>query len=254
MKKCVNCGTEAEGNFCYNCGQKLGNTAVSWKIISSDISDRWIGLDTKFLRTVVDLTVRPGKAIRRYLMGNRVRYVGPLGYFMVMSAILVIIAELLNLDFAEFLQKTNEAMGAVPVESPPETAEFQQQIGDWMVRNFRWIPAILIPFLAISTRLFFRGFSKSYLHHMVVIGYLQSHGLWISIAQNVIYSITGEILNTWILIFSFLYYTVAMLLVLERKKIFITILKVILAWVVGYIMFTLASGIVGAVYAIVDLV
>jgi hypothetical protein len=254
MKKCVNCGTESEGNYCYNCGQKLENTAVSWKAISSDISDRWIGLDTKFLRTVVDLTIRPGKAIRSYLSGNRVRYVGPLGYFMVMSAILVIIAEILQIDFSEFIQKTNEAMGAVPSDSPPETAEFQQAISNWMARNFRWIPAMLIPFLALSSRIFFKGFSKSYLHHLVVIGYFQSHGLWISIVQNILFSISGEILNTWILIISFLYYTIAMVLVLERKNYLVTVLKIILAWVFGYLMFTLASGIIGAVYAFITLV
>ena len=84
METCINCNQESDGNYCPNCGQKLHLKKLTLRYISSEFTDRWLGLDTKFTRSAWGLFLHPEQVITAYLNRNNVRYIGPLGYYIVM--------------------------------------------------------------------------------------------------------------------------------------------------------------------------
>lgn len=78
---CLNCQTELIGSYCYHCGQSahIHRTLVSfWH----DISHALLHFDGKIWRTLPLLAFRPGQLTRRYVHGERARFVSPLALFL----------------------------------------------------------------------------------------------------------------------------------------------------------------------------
>jgi hypothetical protein len=78
---CLNCGAPLEGAYCGACGQK-GHVHRSVKAILHDLVHGVLHLDGKFWRTLPLLLFRPGELTRRYVHGERARFVSPLAMFL----------------------------------------------------------------------------------------------------------------------------------------------------------------------------
>ncbi|OYY71841.1 DUF3667 domain-containing protein [Sphingomonas sp. 28-63-12] len=78
---CLNCGTALKGEFCYRCGQ----TAHVHRTLSSIVHDLLHGVwhfEGKIWSTLPMLFTRPGELTRRYIAGERARFVSPLALFL----------------------------------------------------------------------------------------------------------------------------------------------------------------------------
>ncbi|TPE63710.1 DUF3667 domain-containing protein [Sandaracinobacter neustonicus] len=73
---CADCGTPAPSRHCPACGQKTTLDSSLGAMISSLLHDL-SHVDGKFFRTLPMLAFRPGLLTRRYIDGQRTRYVGP---------------------------------------------------------------------------------------------------------------------------------------------------------------------------------
>lgn len=74
---CNNCGANAEGKYCSNCGQKLGVGRVT---VHELAHDTWHGVthtDKGVLKLFKDLTIRPRTFFQEYLKGKRKTYFSP---------------------------------------------------------------------------------------------------------------------------------------------------------------------------------
>jgi Protein of unknown function (DUF3667) len=81
--KCANCNAPLMGAYCHACGQ----TAHVHRSILHMLEESLHGLlhfDSKSWRTLPLLIARPGLLTRRYIDGQRVRYVSPLALFLFM--------------------------------------------------------------------------------------------------------------------------------------------------------------------------
>ena len=78
---CLNCGAHAPGKFCSNCGQKT-QVHRSLAAIGHDIMHGVLHLDGKLWRTLPLLTFKPGQLTRRYIDGERARFVSPMAMFL----------------------------------------------------------------------------------------------------------------------------------------------------------------------------
>jgi hypothetical protein len=78
---CVNCGVAVTSKFCAECGQPNPPKKLGLRTMWYDFQSRIIGFDGMFPRTIKDLTLRPGKASKNYVYGNRMMYYGPVGSF-----------------------------------------------------------------------------------------------------------------------------------------------------------------------------
>ena len=78
---CGNCGAALEGRYCHMCGQR-GHIHRSVLHLIEEFFHGLFHLDGKIIRTAPLLLFRPGALTRRYLEGQRVRFVTPIGMFL----------------------------------------------------------------------------------------------------------------------------------------------------------------------------
>ncbi len=79
--ECLNCGTALAGGYCHNCGQaaEVHRTLTAWW---HDISHSVLHLEGKIWRTLPLLAWKPGELTRRYINGERAKYVSPMALFL----------------------------------------------------------------------------------------------------------------------------------------------------------------------------
>ena len=80
---CANCNTPINGNFCHNCGQSAHVHHSLLHLLEEMVHGLW-HFDAKGWRTIPLLIAYPGELTRRYIDGQRVRFISPLGLFLFM--------------------------------------------------------------------------------------------------------------------------------------------------------------------------
>lgn len=78
---CLNCGTALIGEHCHACGQ-AGHVHRSLGAIGHDLAHGVFHFEGKVWRTLPMLVFRPGELTRRYIHGERARFVSPLAMFL----------------------------------------------------------------------------------------------------------------------------------------------------------------------------
>ena len=77
ITKCLNCGTEFEGNFCPECGQSADTGRFTWRFIIENLQSAVLGKDGGIWFTIKNLLTRPGAMIVEILNGKRKSYFSP---------------------------------------------------------------------------------------------------------------------------------------------------------------------------------
>ena len=78
---CLNCGAALVGNYCHACGQK-GHIHRTLTSFSHDLLHGTFHFEGKIWRTLPMLAWRPGDLTRRYVEGQRARFVSPIALFL----------------------------------------------------------------------------------------------------------------------------------------------------------------------------
>jgi hypothetical protein len=78
---CLNCGTALAGSYCYNCGQHA-HVHRTIMALGHDILHGVFHFEGKVWRTVPMLFWKPGDLTRRYIHGERAKFVSPLALFL----------------------------------------------------------------------------------------------------------------------------------------------------------------------------
>ncbi|WP_129793438.1 DUF3667 domain-containing protein [Sphingosinicella sp. CPCC 101087] len=78
---CLNCRAAVQTRYCGECGQKV-HVHRSVGAIGHDLVHGVLHLDGKLWRTLPLLVWRPGELTRRYVEGERAKFVSPLGMFL----------------------------------------------------------------------------------------------------------------------------------------------------------------------------
>jgi hypothetical protein len=78
---CLNCGTALSANYCSSCGQPAHLHRSLWHL-SEEFLHGVLHFDAKGIRTAPLLAFRPGLLTRRYIDGQRTRYVSPMAMFL----------------------------------------------------------------------------------------------------------------------------------------------------------------------------
>ncbi len=92
MPECLNCGAHLRGQYCGNCGQRGSSRLISlWELIRDAFGDLF-ELDSRLWRTLVPLTIRPGRLTHDYLQGRRARYMPPFRMYLVLSLLFFLVA------------------------------------------------------------------------------------------------------------------------------------------------------------------
>ncbi|MBS1571605.1 MAG: DUF3667 domain-containing protein, partial [Bacteroidetes bacterium] len=75
LKKCLNCGSKVDNNYCSVCSQKTDTHRLTPKhFFYHDILHGIWHLDKGILFTLKEAVIRPGQASLDYINGKRIRY------------------------------------------------------------------------------------------------------------------------------------------------------------------------------------
>jgi hypothetical protein len=80
-KNCLNCGTPLVGPYCSACGQK-SHVHRSLRAFAGDFVAGLVNFEGKFWRTLPMLAWRPGEMTRRYIAGERARFISPVALYL----------------------------------------------------------------------------------------------------------------------------------------------------------------------------
>ncbi|WFL75994.1 DUF3667 domain-containing protein [Altererythrobacter arenosus] len=78
---CLNCGTSIQGAHCHNCGQKAHLHRTLGAFLH-DLLHGALHFDGKTWRTLPKLLFKPGELTRRYIEGERAKFVSPMAMFL----------------------------------------------------------------------------------------------------------------------------------------------------------------------------
>lgn len=85
--RCLNCGAALSGHYCAACGQ-AAHVHKTVGAIWHELMHGVLHLDGKLFRTLPELALRPGALTRRYIDGERAKFISPLALFL-FSALLM---------------------------------------------------------------------------------------------------------------------------------------------------------------------
>jgi len=79
--KCLNCGAEVNGAYCAACGQRT-HLHRSLVHLGHDILHGVFHFEGKMWRTIPELMFHPGRLTRRYIDGERAKFVSPMALYL----------------------------------------------------------------------------------------------------------------------------------------------------------------------------
>jgi hypothetical protein len=99
--RCLNCGAELTGPYCHQCGQRA-HVHKTLTAFFHDLAHGVFHLEGKLWHTIPMLAWRPGELTRRYIDGQRARFVSPIALFLFCVFLMFGVVELAsNSNFGE---------------------------------------------------------------------------------------------------------------------------------------------------------
>jgi hypothetical protein len=122
-KACLNCGAQLEGPYCHECGQRA-HVHRTLSAFGHDLIHGVLHFEGKFWHTLPLLVWRPGELTRRYIDGQRARFISPIALFLFCVFVTFAIMGMLGtLD-----ETARQATGSETIES--EIADAKSDIAD----------------------------------------------------------------------------------------------------------------------------
>lgn len=162
---CLNCNHHLDGDFCSRCGQSAAIGKISFKEFGAQIFSVFFSLDGPLITTVSGLVRNPGKVFRGFISGQRVTYYKPVSFFVLVTAVYLIIRWLLDYDPLKGQFQNIDKEGV-------ELAAFQMKsykASRFMLKNINYILFLLAISIGLVSKLFFR--KKYALAEFTAIGF-----------------------------------------------------------------------------------
>ena len=119
---CLNCGAVLDGAYCRQCGQKA-HVHRSVGAIAHDLIHGILHLDGKFWRTLPLLAWRPGELTRRYVHGERAKFVSPMAMFLFSVFLMFAVLSIYGLSLSSLDINTNSQIRQGMEQARAELAE-----------------------------------------------------------------------------------------------------------------------------------
>ena len=147
---CLNCGEALQGNYCAGCGQAANIGKISFKETFSNFFAIAFALEGPLWLTIRLLIVNPGKLFREYIAGKRKSYYKPVAFFILATAVYLILRAWIKFDPLE----------GEFTKGQTDLAEFStksEEVFRSMDDNINYILFFLVFSIALNFKLFFRN-------------------------------------------------------------------------------------------------
>lgn len=92
---CEDCGAPLHGQYCSNCGQVAVDYRRSFRHVIADVAESFLNWDSKFIKTIGLLLLKPGWLTNQFVTGRRTRYLHPLRLYLLVSIAFFLAARLI---------------------------------------------------------------------------------------------------------------------------------------------------------------
>lgn len=172
---CKNCNKIYTGHFCNNCGQPAATHKLNFHFIWHDIQHGFFHFDSGVLYTAKELYTKPGKSIREFIEGKRVKHFKPISLVIILATLYGVLRHLFH--FSVLDKKVVSEIQGVEYES----------LNEWISHHYYWIILLSIPMFSLASYLVFRKQGYNFIEHIVLNTYMASQRL---ILRIVIFPIT----------------------------------------------------------------
>ncbi|MEO1655510.1 MAG: DUF3667 domain-containing protein, partial [Bacteroidota bacterium] len=148
-KRCYNCGTMVRGHFCQHCGQSASVERITFRETFQQFLSGSFSMEGPFWRTIKGLVLNPGQVYREFMQGKRKTYYKPVAFFLMGTALYIIIRALLNYDPLE---------GQMPLENNPRISQWRSlsmEAARFMTKNINNIMIFLALSISLMLKVFF---------------------------------------------------------------------------------------------------
>ncbi|MEP6822612.1 MAG: DUF3667 domain-containing protein [Chthoniobacterales bacterium] len=140
LTHCENCEAPLTGPYCSKCGQHAIDYRRSFMQVMIDAADSFFDWDTKFVRSIGVLLIKPWQLTNDFNSGKRARFVHPLRLYLLASITFFLVAKLLSFQTSgalEFRPEDRAALDATLMKlagpnsplSADERAQVQTALG-----------------------------------------------------------------------------------------------------------------------------
>jgi hypothetical protein len=199
---CVTCGHAGALAYCPACGQQVRRERLTVRGVFAHLVTDAFDLNHGLLFTALELSRRPGQAVREYLAGRTVRFTNPVKYFLVAAALSTFIyirSGLAARTAAEFVGGLAEGTRGEVAMQPAQVAEF---IGTY----FNLLMAAALPISAVFSRLLFRRGGFNYAEHLVFNTYVYAQQSLIFVVAGLAFGVTEPLAIAAMTVASLAYY------------------------------------------------
>ncbi len=202
--RCRNCGVDASGNFCANCGQSTTLHPPTVVEFLHEFLGHYVAFEGPLVRTLQALLLVPGRLTADYFVGRRQRYIPPLRLYLTVSLLLFALSSATG----ELRLGGDGARDAIKIEIPDHPSKDDVVIGlrapregsaarDWLERTskriagmppaersarlrqavYQYLPYVLIvlvPLLALIFKGVYWRRGRLYGEHLVVAFHAQT--------------------------------------------------------------------------------
>lgn len=177
---CKNCGAVFAGQFCNNCGQQLIEERWNMKRLLRSASAVVFNLEKGFFHTFKHMLLHPSMVIKDYLNGKTICYTNPFRYAVLCIAASVFIS--LGLGIWDIqMEKTIETYRTLGMVDSEASEERMRKIFGVVSKLLNFIPLFIFPFMAWSTRLFYKKHGFHYAEHLIMVAFITGQATLYSI-------------------------------------------------------------------------
>lgn len=124
---CLNCGTTLIGPHCHRCGQ-AGHVHRSIGAIWHDLLHGVLHFEGKMWATLPMLITRPGELTRRYIDGERARFVSPMAMFLFSIFTMFAVLQIMGIQAPTDIEMNPQAARAVQAQLDQVRAQQARQV------------------------------------------------------------------------------------------------------------------------------
>lgn len=174
---CRNCGKNAQGDFCSNCGLRQEIRRIDSRYLINEFGQIF-NFDRGILFTIKTLLIRPGTSVRNFINGDRVRMMKPLLFLIISSLIYTVIQRIFG--FEDMYMTANGS-----------DHELEVRIMQWIQANYGYANLVMAIFISLWAKLFFRKHQFNLFEVIILMCYLMGIGMLAFALFGMLQSITG---------------------------------------------------------------
>jgi len=96
--RCKNCENEFTGKFCNHCGQAADTDRINYKFVFVELKKTFIQFNSGFFYTLIGLILNPGKFIKEYIEGKRIKFTKPFAFLIIACGLDIVVYHYLNVN------------------------------------------------------------------------------------------------------------------------------------------------------------